>query len=560
METAKPSTPASARLTTLIPRPEAIVVPRRHGVILIEPPAGQLIEFLNTVHHGSFPGDGITALPIPALAELARRELMDAMVHFAKETGFMPPTGDAMAKPWVITGHQVELYHPGVWSKVILADALAQKSRTLAIDLLVDHDTVDHLGFAVPHFNGSRLKKTTVEWAEASALPAEFILSPQGERKKCWLDQLQQFPLSDTDSMRQFADLLIRDPDPRYVSWMSRARRTFEKSFGIDVQHVPCGYLCAGVAWHSFVLAWLGNAPSWCRTYNAALDEYRRQQGIGNPGRPMPNLAITDAEIELPFWIYAIGQPRQRLTLRHNNGLQLRCGATRIDVTDMISGDMPAGGEKLRQSLDAAGLRVRPRALTLTMFVRLLLSDLFIHGIGGALYDQMTDRIMSQLFGACPAYACASAGWLLPVAAEIDQSRHVGTDISGLKWLRHHVRGNPELLNPQFPLSGPAAELSQQRQEFIARITRLSANDRQRQRRRDAQWQERRDDFQKLHEVNHRLLMLFNTQYQQLDAQMTRAELIQENFAVAAWREYFLALHPRASLQTLVQTIRSRCH
>ena len=48
------------------------------------------------------------------------------------------------------------------------------------------------------------------------------------------------------------------------------------------------------------------------------------------------------------------------------------------------------------------GLRLRPRALVTTMYARLMLADLFLHGIGGAKYDQLTDLIIRQFFDVQP--------------------------------------------------------------------------------------------------------------------------------------------------------------
>ena len=51
-----------------------------------------------------------------------------------------------------------------------------------------------------------------------------------------------------------------------------------------------------------------------------------------------------------------------------------------------------------------------PRALTLTMFLRLFLADLFIHGLGGARYDKITDELIRRFFKGEPAkYTVASA-------------------------------------------------------------------------------------------------------------------------------------------------------
>ena len=52
--------------------------------------------------------------------------------------------------------------------------------------------------------------------------------------------------------------------------------------------------------------------------------------------------------------------------------------------------------------LAARSIRLRTRALTTTMFCRFLLGDLFIHGIGGAKYDELGDAIARRFFGIEP--------------------------------------------------------------------------------------------------------------------------------------------------------------
>jgi hypothetical protein len=50
----------------------------------------------------------------------------------------------------------------------------------------------------------------------------------------------------------------------------------------------------------------------------------------------------------------------------------------------------------------ARGIRVRTRALTTTLFARFLLGDLFVHGIGGAKYDEVGDEIAQEFLGIEP--------------------------------------------------------------------------------------------------------------------------------------------------------------
>ena len=69
--------------------------------------------------------------------------------------------------------------------------------------------------------------------------------------------------------------------------------------------------------------------------------------------------------------------------------------------------------------LTASRLRVRPKAITLTMFARLCMADLFIHGIGGGRYDRVTGAVIQETFGCPPPpYVVATATLLLPLLGQ----------------------------------------------------------------------------------------------------------------------------------------------
>jgi hypothetical protein len=75
------------------------------------------------------------------------------------------------------------------------------------------------------------------------------------------------------------------------------------------------------------------------------------------------------------------------------------------------------------------------------MYARLLLCDLFFHGIGGAKYDQLTDMIIERFFGLSPpAFLTLTATALLPI-------RHTPVSQGDLQRVNHLLR---ELrFNPQ---------------------------------------------------------------------------------------------------------------
>jgi hypothetical protein len=90
-----------------------------------------------------------------------------------------------------------------------------------------------------------------------------------------------------------------------------------------------------------------------------------------------------------------------------------------------------------------SGLTLRPRALITTMYARLVLSDLFIHGIGGAKYDEVTDGIIRRFFGIePPKYITATATFRLPI-----ERPHVTIeDVRDVRQKLRDVRYRPETL------------------------------------------------------------------------------------------------------------------
>ncbi len=543
------------------PDPKKIIVPRKHGEILIEPPLSQLVSTLNSRPSVLTPPqrDAVSAqsLSVHEQRAQARAQFLRAAAEWAAITGAEAPPPDAENKSWVITGHQVEFYHAGVWAKVLAADDLAGRTNAIAFDILVDHDLIDRIGFDVPVEKGNGGWGRTWEGPpEASStmqsLPAESLSAPTLNAFLQWDSALSEYPATHTDSMAHYLSALRHacaacgagvsparnagilpadrqftaqttqvspgaESPPSYTQWMSRARAGFESSFNIEVHHVPATWICRGPAWDSFVQAWMDNAEQWTEVYNRHLAAYRQRQGIKSNQHPMPDLHRDAArgQFELPFWISEPGQPRERLLFQ----------------VDPNRNPNPS--------------HVRPRAVTFTMFVRLFLADLFIHGIGGALYDQITDAILEELFHTVPPYACVSAAWLLPLGQAFPAE-----DLSALKWRRHHIQHNPQLaIDPFTALRSEVAELILERKNLVQQISRSLAEARHSER------AARRDWFACLHQVNQQLHQKAPRLLPNLDRQVDDARAAMEQNKVLLWREWFFALHSRASLEELQKAI-----
>ena len=162
----------------------------------------------------------------------------------------------------------------------------------------------------------------------------------------------------------------------------------------------------------------LSRADQFAADFNAALDEYRRENRVRTPGRPMPNLKVAADSVEVPFWLDSTAdRARTRAAVgRRPEGWALRA-ASGDEFLLAPARQSRDSAHELRQWLTHHSLRLRPRALTTTMVIRLLLADQFVHGIGGARYDQVTDKLIARHFGLePPRFAVTTATLYFPAA------------------------------------------------------------------------------------------------------------------------------------------------
>src|SRR3954463_11268971 len=95
-----------------------------------------------------------------SLAELsaaARRVLLNRAIGYTARYREVPDRwrnfGSLESVPFLLSGHQPELFHPGVWYKNFVLGSLARKLDGVGIHLLIDSDTCRSASIRVP--NGS---------------------------------------------------------------------------------------------------------------------------------------------------------------------------------------------------------------------------------------------------------------------------------------------------------------------------------------------------------------------------------------------------------------------
>ena len=199
---------------------------------------------------------------------------------------------------------------------------------------------------------------------------------------------------------------------------VAAAGHRLDWSLGLDYSIQTLSPWLGSRPWLTFVYHVLSRAPQFAADYNAALADYRREQRIDSTSRPIPNLVVTDRQIEVPFWIDSLGDSprRHRATVERRDGkLHLHSPYEDAAIELDANADADAACEALRAFLLKNQLRVGPRALTLTLFMRLFVADVFVHGIGGGRYDQITDRLIRAHFAIePPRFGVTTATMFLP--------------------------------------------------------------------------------------------------------------------------------------------------
>ena len=186
----------------------------------------------------------------------------------------------------------------------------------------------------------------------------------------------------------------------RMCDCLIAARALIERQWAGNLE-LPISRLCELEPFLWFVGHVLAHLPRFCEIHNQVLAEYRAVNHVRSRTHPVPELKTKDGWVEAPFWISAEGGRRPQPALRPAGwprGAALR-RRTRIRPLAPFAHHGRVLCRRGASRIAQAGNPAPARALTTTLFARLCLADLFVHGIGGAKYDEMTDRILLTFFG-----------------------------------------------------------------------------------------------------------------------------------------------------------------
>ncbi len=381
--------------------------PVRHGEVLCIPELRGWLELAGEVAR-HLEGAYVRDEPLGRVRAQARGELAQRASDLVGRWN-LPVPDVPSSGPWVVTGHQPTLFHPGIWIKTCSVNVCCARGA-VGLNVVVDSDACEAWGARVPRRNGvlHAVDRTLV--AGGPEVPFEAAPPPEEGAWRGFCGQLRedlatlQAPaLLDRLSLAEEAGADCLRSVRHLGEFGAALRRRLENTYGpVRYLEVTTSELARTQAFRRFA-GWIVQDAEWFWTcHNQALDSYRWKQGLRSAAQPFPNLRRQDGLVELPFWLVRGGRRRP---------VWVRPGCPPLLVSEgQVVGDLQEVSHELR-----------PRALVLTLFLRLVVADLFVHGLGGARYDRVTDRVLEEFFGISPPpFAVLTGTFHLPLARHPD--------------------------------------------------------------------------------------------------------------------------------------------
>lgn len=536
-------------------------VPRMDETLFARPELPAAVEMAHRNHEFLAPNStNLQGRTLEHLRRWARDQVLEAARQYTSEL-----LGESLEAPeferLYVAGHQPSLFHPGVWVKNFAIHQLAARDDGLALNLVVDNDTFSSTSIRVPRGDRNRSRLESIAFDEPHPMrPWEdaTILSPETFRT---------FPDRVAAAMADWGlDPLVRElwpaatecmaRDPQLVSCLAAARIRLEHQWGLSNWELPISALCRLDPFLWFAGHLFAQLPRFRDIHNEVLAQYRIVNRVRSRTHPVPELTETDGWFEAPFWIWRSGDSRRSRVFARQVGREVLLSDGEEQFARMpLAPEMDAccAVEALRE-LPERGLHLRTRALTTTLFSRLCLGDLFVHGIGGSKYDEMTDRIIARFFGLRPpGFLTLSATLHLPLAeahpVTVEDERRLRTMLRDLDY-------NSQRHLPA-PLPPAAAELTQEKARLIEEQHEADA-DAGPQAARRGQFRRNYARYRRIREINRQLAAFTSEQRRNIEEELaTVREQLQAN-AILEDREFSFCLFPVERIRPFMDDLWNR--
>ncbi|UCG49928.1 MAG: hypothetical protein JSU94_09115 [Phycisphaerales bacterium] len=474
----------------------------------------------------------------------SRQELLAAARSYTERllgSARPPPAGhiDFCA----VTGHQAIWHHCGILAKDFAVQKLARTTGGLALHLVLDHDIRDTAMVLPPtdRDRGLRFERVQIE-SEQMPVPLEFRPPPPKNTLETFIQAVTKTtpaslcgqtwpkcdPLQSTDLSR-FANI---------ADFITYCQATLKDALGLgSIVYLPVSNLSRTDAFAAFLCSIILDAEAFAAAYNNAIDKHAAaRRGTRRPPIRKLTLDTHGGLIELPFWVVSTDGRRSSLHVRTANAGRVGIGTVSTELANLDPAWLSKNPSRLANTLHKLGHFLRPKAVPLTLFVRLFLADWFVHGLGGATYEPVTDNIIREYYHIePPAFGVATCTMTLNTR---NQPPSPKSPVAQLTRRLRDIRHNPEkyIDRPTLKTAAVASLIGSKRQ-LVAKATDRSLPG-------DA----RSSAYASLVAVNERLFEYARTAADRTERQMALSHKNALSKKVADYREFFFGLFPQQRL------------
>lgn len=448
------------------------------------------------------------------------------------------------------TGHQALWHHCGIWAKTLVAAQFARAVQAIHLHVVVDHDVCDTALVMPVRTSEGRWTSRRVEIEiRQRAVPLEMRDSPSAQQVEEFARMVaeQNSAAICTDVWRRAALHETGDKHRfRTISdLITYLHALLNRHLGLSAMlYLPVSELSVSDTFVRFALSVMADAPRFARVYNEAVTACSRAKGRG---RRIARYLMVDAEpgrTETPFWLTGPDGHRQPLYVSRQEKEMIGI-VTANQELGMLDSTCSDGIGQLRRLLERHSYLLRPRAVTLTLFLRMTLVDWFVHGVGGADYELIGDYLFQRYYRRRPPHvAVATCTMMLPQDGSVSHHDGVVPAKHELRALRHH----PERYIPE-PLAKrePVATLVRRKHTAVSHATN-----------RCLPHEQRKSAWLEIAKLNAELLPHAMRAADGLRQKFVEAERRARSEKVRTCREYFFGLFPEPRLRALKDSMSRR--
>jgi hypothetical protein len=451
-------------------------MPSGHGELVTEPP---LNEWADLARRNADAAEGwefeVAGVPVGEVRAQARKTLLETGATATTRMGLTAsPPGPG---PVIVTGHQPDLYHAGIWIKDFLVQRIARETDGTGVDVVVDSDSFDWVGMTAPCLDPgiSRCRQYLAIGGRDTCYACTPVPSPEHLEDFCNSTSAVLESLPAPAIGRHFAAfcdaLRAAAPHSRSLSELvTGARRRFEGD-ATGYLELPVTEAAQTEPFRRFAVDVLLDAERFALAYNAELAEYRALNRIRSQAQPFPDLEIAESRVEVPFWLLGDNGRVAAYVRSVAAGVELHGENGSVAL-------LPHDADAAVAALGTSGVALVPRAVMLTLFMRTFLADLFIHGIGGDRYDRITDALAERWWGVTlPPFAVASLTMYLPLGAVAVSDE----DIAAIDRRLHRLAHNPDEVLGEIAFDSMAEQrsavaLAEEKRSLVAAISEPGAD------------------------------------------------------------------------------------